>query len=720
MRKVRYLFSLFVFTLTLAIPIWLQESNVALADPQFNEVPVSRIVKKDNEEKEEEIKEKNRQFSNNHTTKEWKSKWDGKLRLELWFDINNQLDIEPYSMKIKLQKKNHKGDWVDTGQEFKRKPQDHSKKQEDIVFKNIKKGETYRIFFDGYHFTLKFYAKNRISYNLYHQFPRTYQYNLKADYTLNNGDNDDELQFSFINKNKNKNENLHFNGTVSYKIITDTGKEITQEPTEVNSKENNRKIKIDQFSESEHLPALKNPTDSGTPETKVEVEYVGTIDSMDKDKQQYHISRSFTIKRFKKDLEVNSKHEGSNLKVSAISKQLPESVEDRKWEFKLTDKDGKQLGDTQTPKDKDRKAEATFSHKAFKDKDKATVNVTFTGKMYNVLGTGIILYNATGEKKNINAPPAPAPPPQDNGRDTPPPQDNGGNDQEEESVNKEAKIKINSKILKDENQVEITAKLEKVEEPKGDWTLTFNAGEDGEKKETIKDSQKSSVTKKFSIKDLEKDKVKVVAKFKGKDKKGKINVTKEKQVEIKEDTPSTNEEAKIKLTSNLLENNQVEISAVLENVEEPTGEWTLIFPYNKEDENQNNGHKRTSNQKEITETFDTKEITENEALAYVEFKGKDKDNKIIETKLEEMITLKNDTPPPSDDESDQDETQPNDESQSDEEEVVEEIITPPESPNGQIGGELPKTATNYPVGFITGILLLIGGGIAFYLNRRTS
>lgn len=299
--------------------------------------------------------------------------------------------------------------------------------------------------------------------------------------------------------------------------------------------------------------------------------------------------------------------------------------------------------------------------------------------------------------------------------------DKKDDDKKDKTTNKEAKIDLHSKILKEENQVEIAAKLKKVDQPKGDWTLTFNAGEKEEKVEKFK-NKKGSISKKFNIEKIDKEKVKVIAKFTGEDKKGKINVSKEKNVKIKEDPPAVNDDAKIKLTSDLLEDDKVKITASLENAEESTGNWTLIFPYNKDDKNQEDDQKRTSQEESITETFDIKEITDDEALVYAAFKGKDKHNKIIDTELEEKIAIPNNTnPPPDEDDTNKDNGEDGtdkDGTKSDEEDVIEEVITPPESPKDEHGGKLPKTATQYGTGFIAGIFLLMGGGIIFYWRRR--
>lgn len=738
MRKVGYLFFFFAMTLILAIPISLQGTKKAFADARANEQPEPILSKGKTS------------FANNHESQEFKSDWNSKVRLELWYDIQLYQDEEKYSMWIKLQKKNAQGEWVDTGQEYKRAPHDADEKHpKDVVF-NIQKDTTYRIFFDGPHWQMS-PVRNRVSYKLYNRYPIPDQYELKPYYDYNRGENDN-LQFSIVNKSNNN--DVNFNGKVRYKIIRDDGQEVSSDLIDVTSRDHNRKIKIDQFTD-DLLPAETNQDDPVS-RTIVKISYAGTVDTLNPNEDKYYLTKEFEIERFKRNIEdITANQEGSNLKVSADTRY---GGADRKWEFKLTDNKDNEL-ETKHPKDQGQKSEASFTHEDFNNKKSGIVRVTYTAKKYSAPNSNIpfriSLYRVTGTKR-VNAPPAPAPPPSDNGGNHNGGNHNGGNDggnqdkgnddtPKEEPVNKEAKIDIDSKILKDENQVEITAKLKKVDQPKGDWTLTFNAGEDGEKKETFKDSQKSTVTQKFSIKDLDKDKVKVIAKFKGNDKNGKIDVEEEKNVKIKDsnENPSeVNEEAKIKLTSKLLENQQVEISAVLENAEEPTGEWTMIFPYNKEEqqtnnendenqsgenqsnENQNDENKRTSNQATITETFDIKDITDNEALVYVEFKGKDKQNNMIETKLEETITLRNETtPPPSENEDDTDQTQPNEESQADEDEVVEEVITPPESPNdpnGQIGGELPKTATNYPTGLFIGMVLLLGGGIALYLRRRTS
>src|SRR5690606_11717528 len=72
--------------------------------------------------------------------------------------------------------------------------------------------------------------------------------------------------------------------------------------------------------------------------------------------------------------------------------------------------------------------------------------------------------------------------------------DDKKDDKKETGANKDAQINLDAKVLKDKKEDEITAKLEKVDQPKGDWTLTLQPGTDDEKVEKLKDKG-ASVTK---------------------------------------------------------------------------------------------------------------------------------------------------------------------------------------------------------------------------------
>ena len=300
-------------------------------------------------------------------------------------------------------------------------------------------------------------------------------------------------------------------------------------------------------------------------------------------------------------------------------------------------------------------------------------------------------------------------------------------DKKDEGKNKEAKIELDAKVLKDKKEVEITAKLKKANKPKGDWTLTFNAGEKGEKVEKFQD-QGSSVTKKFSFKDIDQDEVKIVAKFKGKDKKGKIEVQKEKTVKIRDngkkdeepkddhDSEDVNKEANIELNANVLANQKkVEIEATLKEVNQPEGKWKLIFNAGEQDEQvvEEDVNEETSLKKE----FSIEEIEKETVKVIATFKGKDKKGKIDVTE-EKEIKLKDDSQ--SDRSGENGDSDDDEGTTSNEDDVSDEVITQPQSPSGQVGGELPKTATDYGTNLLIGMLCIVSGGVLFYLRRRIS
>src|SRR5690606_25785915 len=100
------------------------------------------------------------------------------------------------------------------------------------------------------------------------------------------------------------------------------------------------------------------------------------------------------------------------------------------------------------------------------------------------------------------------------------------------------------------------------------------------------------------------------------------------------------------------------------------------------------------------------------------FKGKDKKGKIDVTE-EKEIKLKEDSK--EDDSGKKDDSDDQNGTTIDEEKVIEKVATNSQTiPNGQIGGKLPKTATQYGSNLLIGILFLISGGIIFSLRRRFS
>lgn len=761
MKKVGRLFLAFILTFALAIPTSLQWSNTVSA-AQIKEVEAHGEL-----------------FKNDHKSKSWKSNGSD-VRLDLWFDIAGDLDLDKFKATIKLQKKDNSGKFKDTNLIYKGvKPKGKDVKQK-FEFRGLEKGQIYRIYIDGYDHS--YWINNRVSYELHTISTPTNEYELTPHYSFNR-DGNDVLKFT-INKTKtNQDHNLQFDGKVKYTIKPDVGESVSQDAIDISSKDDERKIPISKFTD-DHLPAKKEANDSNTPKTKISVTYVGKIDKLDKDAVKYKITKDFTISQYKKTVKIDTKQAGDKLNVSS-KVNLGDGVKDRKWTIELLKKkDDGTAGSplkTKKPNDQNQSAKTFFEHTDFGGDKKAIVKATYSGKMYSNYPANdrkraprhISLYTAS-KTKNVDAPPKP----QDNsgniggnnngGSNNGGGNNNGGNNnggnnnggnkggKNEEKVNEDATIDIKSKILEDD-KVEIKATLKKVDDPKGTWKLKFN---DGETK--TYEEEKGSITKTFSTKNIEKDKVKFTAKFTGKDSKGKINVTKTEEIKVKEekdddqgdasgnnqdddqgdasgnnkddnqgdasgnnqdddqgdasgnnkqDPPAKeNKDAKITLTPTILENDQVEIKASLENAEEPNGTWTLTF---------NEGDPKTFENQgaSITETYSTKDIKETKVPVTAKFVGKDKENKTIEQEITEQVTVKKEiTPPPVVDATGDDggTTTDNDD------EVVGQVVTPPNSPSGQIGGQLPKTATHYSTGLIAGILFFISGAFVLLWRRRTT
>lgn len=315
--------------------------------------------------------------------------------------------------------------------------------------------------------------------------------------------------------------------------------------------------------------------------------------------------------------------------------------------------------------------------------------------------------------------------------------DDKKDDKKEKGANKDAQINLDAKVLKDKKEVEITAKLEKVDQPKGDWTLTLQPGTDDEKVEKLKDKG-ASVTKNVSIENFDQDEIKIVAQFKGEDKKGKIDVKKEKTIHIRDEEPkddnrkddkknndqkddkqkndddqgkNANTDASITIDSNVLKDQKkVEIEATLKEVDQPVGDWKLVFNAGEKDEEV--VEDKQNKDGFLKREFSIENIQKETVKVIATFKGKDKKGSIDVTQEEEIeINL----------EEDEDEDIVVDQSGAhpDEDEVEEIVVNNPTSPSGQLGGQLPKTATNHSTGIIAGILFLIlGFGGLFFLRRR--
>ena len=639
MRRVGFSFLVFLFAVVFSIPVSLSAANGAFAeDLEF-------VIDKDNKNMEG----KEVTFFNDFASSEWTMDRDGDVRMQFWYDIAYGFDDDiAFYVTVKLQKKKENGEFEDTGQQVVRRPLDKDTKQEDILFRGLKKGETYRILFDG--ILARAIQRHRISFKLFHEVQKTNDYELKAHYQYI-PDKDDELKFSIVKKGQDV--DLDFNGKVNVEIIPESGEKVS-ETRDVTSKES-KTFKIDKFVDK-YLPTEKKPEDQNAPETKVIVHYTGTVGT---DSGNISLTQEFKINRFKSDLELETNKEGNNVSVSAKT-SLGDGVKDRKWEFVLKKKDGTVLA-VKNPSDEDRKAKATFSPEDFKGEKSATVSVAFTGKMiYNYsIRNQIALYRADGQVDVETSPPTGGnnggPGPQQEGpkndgpknegpkdeqiansqgnheqKDTDPKNENGNAPKDEdkkdeepkdeepkddgnrEEVNKEAAIELNANVLKEQKKVGVVATLKNVEQPEGKWKLILHAGEKDEQVVEEDAKKENSLKKEFSIEKIEKETVKVIATFKGKDKKGKIDVTEEKEIKLKEDSK-----------------------------EDDSGK--------KDDSDDQNG-----------------------------------------------TTI-------------------------DEEKVIEKVATNSQTiPNGQIGGKLPKTATQYGSNLLIGILFLISGGIIFSLRRRFS
>lgn len=758
MKKVGRLFLAFILTFALAIPVSLQWSDVASAK------------RKDISD----VKKHEENFKNNHISDSWIHKGGGKIKVKIYYDVNGVIWApDDGEIKVILQKYDEKGKKWNKYKSNEKKIEAKGRTTEQLVTftDDLRAGHEYRLYFKHVRIHSGPGISHRISYNVSQDSPAsTNDYKLNANYIVKPGGNDDELKFTIKNKD---NHEVPFEGIVTYDIKPNNSDQSADGETDKKAGGNSRTIKISKFKEEEHLPNEWKVGDSenSRKKTTINVTYIGSIDGS---KKNYKITKTYNILRnnWTSELEVKSK-DNNNGKLD-VSAKVGRGNGERKFTFELKkEKNDTSNLDEIVQKDKDNKAQVSFARDKFNGFDKAHVKVTFTGQLNN--DERVILQKAT-KTISVNKPKEPQNSNggnnnggsnngggNNNGGSNDGGNNNGGNNnggnkggKNEEKVNEDATIDIKSKILEDD-KVEIKATLKKVDDPKGTWKLKFN---DGETK--TYEEEKGSITKTFSTKNIEKDKVKFTAKFTGKDSKGKINVTKTEEIKVKEekdddqgdasgnnqdddqgdasgnnkddnqgdasgnnqdddqgdasgnnkqDPPAKeNKDAKITLTPTILENDQVEIKASLENAEEPNGTWTLTF---------NEGDPKTFENQgaSITETYSTKDIKETKVPVTAKFVGKDKENKTIEQEITEQVTVKKEiTPPPVVDATGDDggTTTDNDD------EVVGQVVTPPNSPSGQIGGQLPKTATHYSTGLIAGILFFISGAFVLLWRRRTT
>ena len=696
MRTISNLTFFFLCSLVLSIPVFLLASNhVFAADVEAGKWPVIGTMK-------EEVSEK-KQFKDDWNSPEWKHEIGDQVRLKFRYDITDRDDTQKdKKLNVVLQQKK-KNDFEEV-QRAVRYALDQ-KDQEDVIFTNLKKGETYRIVFDGVPLYLTG-NYHRINYTLYYDAPKLDGYELKAEYKFNR-DKDDELKFSIVNKDDQK---VHFNGKVNYQITPDVGKKVSPGIRTVTSK-SSKSFRIKELTD-QHLPAETEMSDRNIPVTKVIVNYFGTVDTIDGNSKEYLLSKEFNIQRFKDELELEKKKGNGEITIIAKTK-LGDDVKDRKWEFELKDKDGDRL-EVKNPKGEGTKAQATFTLPEFKNEKSGSVTVTFTGRKSSVRLEGINLYRET-KKINVDAPA------EKKNNDSGPKNDGPKNDGPKEDEKKDQEKKDDDKTNNDKKDQKDKKQDDQQNQDQQDRDQRNRDQQDRDQQDKDQQDQNQQNNQREDNEPKNDDP-------NNRDPQREENPKNEEPKD--EDKPKNdrnneevNQEAAIELSANVLkEQKKVEIVATLKNVDQPEGKWKLVFNAGEQDEQgkkdeqviEEDANKSNSLKKE----FSIEKIEKETVKVIATFKGKDKKGKIDVTQ-EEEIKLKEDSKG-DDDSGKKDDSDDQGGTTSDEETVKDEVITKTQSPNSQIGGRLPKTATHYGSNLFIGILFLISGGIIFSFRRRVN
>ena len=652
MRKFGYSFLVFILAVVLTIP-----SSLVAIDSVFaeDEGLINGRYVKDKNNKNVEAKDKT--FWNDHETEEWGLQWNSDVVLEVWYDLKwgddgSDPGETPKELTVKLQKKNGK-DFKDTNQKVKIKSLGREKKQV-VKFKGLEKGETYRLLFDG-----KALTWHRVSYKLFYDNPIKKNYKLKTAYDYVR-DGNDVLKYSIVKEDQDG--NVHFNGKVKYEITPANGNKVT-ETKNVNSSKS-KTFKIDKFVDN-YLPPETENSDSEPSVTKVKVTYEGTVDSVDQNNRYYRLQRETRIYRYTRELELKTKKENGKITVTARA-LLGDAAKDGKWEIALM-KGNEKLASKKPEDNKDKKVTVSFSYKDFKDNKSATVRAVYTGKKVDTgerdlvsLFDSVVLYRHTA-KKNVDAPSKPKDDQDKPKDDKDKPKDDKDKPKDDKDKPKEDQDKPNEDKPKEDND------NDKDNNPRND---------DGQNQQ---DNQR--------------------------------NQQDEDQRNQQDNEQAKNEDAAIEIKSKVLkEQQQVQIEASLTGVEEPEGDWKLVFNSDDQDNKQEEEEKQTKNQTTFTKTFSISSIKKDTVKVVATFKGKDKKGKIDVTK-EEEVNLK--------DESQKDGDTNEDGTTADEDKVIEKVVQNTQTPpSGQVGGKLPKTATHYGSSLLIGMLLLMSGGIFLLLRRR--
>jgi len=681
MRRFGYSFLVLILAVVLSVPNFSLGIEPVFADNNEDELLIGHpVTDVNNKEVQGELTFRDLAIL---TEDGWKVRWGGNVVLEVWYDImlgddGTDEGEEPKKATVKLRKKNKDGDFVDTGQEHEIKSLGKDKKQT-IKFTGLKQGETYQIVVDASLIWNPFAMKrHRIKYKLFHDNPIHPDYELKTSYDYKRGGND-VVKYS-IGK-KGKDGNVHFNGKVRYKIYKAFGedKEAVSKTKDVISS-SSKSFQIDEFKDSEHLPPEIEKSDSSKPRTRIEVVYEGVLDGVNKNNRYWRLKRETRIYREKDKLDLQIKKENGEVKVTAkanLDKEVKDKIKDGKWEIALlkenVNKSCKDAGETiclkaEKPKDnKDKKVTATFKHEDFKDNKSAYVRAVYTAKKLESKDGSdeVVLYRQTAKKK-VDRPSGSGGSNNDN------PSDGGQQQPRDDGQQKPKDDKDKPKDDKDKPK-------EDKDKPKEDNDNDKDNNPRNDDGQNQQDNQR--------------------------------NQQDEDQRNQQDNEQAKNEDAAIEIKSKVLkEQQQVQIEASLTGVEEPEGDWKLVFNSDDQDNKQEEEEKQTKNQTTFTKTFSISSIKKDTVKVVASFKGKDKKGKIDVTK-EEEVNLK--------DESQKDGDTNEDGTTADEDKVIEKVVQNTQTPpSGQVGGKLPKTATNYGSSLLIGMLLLMSGGIFLLLRRR--